>query len=153
MTDAAVTDADVAELVELMAEAAQAFMGGNMRRYVALMNHADDFTLMPPEGGETVRGFDSSDENIAGMERFFKSGEAELDVVHEYHSGKLVVLVAIERQHGLVGDYPDQEWPLRVTLVFRREGPEWQLVHRHADALVHRISFDHLSELARGLHS
>jgi hypothetical protein len=34
--------------------------------------------------------------------------------------------------------------------VFRREGSDWRLVHRHADALVHPISFDLLSELARG---
>jgi hypothetical protein len=37
-----------------------------------------------------------------------------------------------------------------VTLVFRREGSEWRLAHRHADALVHPITFDQLAELARG---
>jgi hypothetical protein len=52
--------------------------------------------------------------------------------------------------NGEVGDYPAQEWSLRVTLVFRREGPEWRLAHRHADALVHPITFDQLAELARG---
>ena len=45
---------------------------------------------------------------------------------------------------------PDQDWPLRVTLVFRREGSDWRLVHRHADALVHPISMEQLSRLARG---
>jgi ketosteroid isomerase-like protein len=39
---------------------------------------------------------------------------------------------------------------LRVTLVFRRENSDWRLVHRHADALVHAISMDQLSLLARG---
>ena len=58
--------------------------------------------------------------------------------------------VAVERQGGEVGDYPAQDWSLRVTLVFRREGSEWRLAHRHADALVHPISFDQLAELARG---
>ena len=133
-----------------MAEAASAFIGGRMRRYFELMNHSDDFTLMPPTGGDTIRGQEVNDDVIAGMESFFKSGEATLEVVETYASGDLAVLVAVERQHGEVGEYPMQDWSLRVTLVFRREESMWRLVHRHADALVHPISFDQLAELARG---
>ena len=65
-------------------------------------------------------------------------------------SGDLAVLVAIERQHGEVGGLPDQDWSLRVALVFRRDGPGWRLVHRHADPLVHGISLEQLAALARG---
>lgn len=39
----------------------------------------------------------------------------------------------------------------RVTLVFRRAGDRWQLVHRHADPLVRQIPFEHCAQLARGL--
>ena len=49
-----------------------------------------------------------------------------------------------------MGDLPAQDWSLRVTLVFRRQGSEWRLAHRHADALVHPITFDQLADLARG---
>jgi hypothetical protein len=35
-------------------------------------------------------------------------------------------------------------------LVFRREGSDWRLVHRHADALVQPITMEQLSRLARG---
>ena len=62
----------------------------------------------------------------------------------------MAVLVVVERQHGLVGPYPTQDWSLRVTLVFRREESTWRLVHRHADPLVHAITFDRLAELVRG---
>jgi len=44
-----------------------------------------------------------------------------------------------------------RDWSLRLTLVFRRVGDRWQIVHRHADPLVQAIPFDHLAELARGL--
>src|SRR2546423_1665083 len=54
------------------------------------------------------------------------------------------------RQHGEVGGMPDQDWSLRVTLVFQYKGTEWQLVHRHADPLVHAISMEHMAALARG---
>jgi hypothetical protein len=58
--------------------------------------------------------------------------------------------VTVEHQHGEVGGLPDQQWPLRVTLVFRHGPTDWQLVHRHADPLVHRISLEQASALARG---
>lgn len=121
-----------------------------MPRYYELIQHADDFTLMQPTGGEVTLGTDRSEEHIVEMARFFKSDEGTLEVVKTYTSGDLAVLVAVEHQSGLIGDYPAQDWSLRVTLVFRREAPGWQLAHRHADALVHEITFDQLSELARG---
>jgi len=39
---------------------------------------------------------------------------------------------------------------LRVTGVFRRDGDDWRLVHRHADPLVHEVGFHRTAELARG---
>jgi ketosteroid isomerase-like protein len=150
MADNRVTDDDLAELIELAAEATSAFIGGDMRRYFRLIEHTDDYTLMEPTGGEVTHGSDVSEERIAEMARFFKTGDGTLEVVQTYASGELAVLVAVERQSGVVGDYPLQDWSLRVTLVFRREGSTWQLAHRHADALVHPITFDRLAELARG---
>jgi hypothetical protein len=44
----------------------------------------------------------------------------------------------IERQHGKVGGLSDQEWPLRV-----------QLLYRHADPLLHRIGLEQAAQLAR----
>jgi ketosteroid isomerase-like protein len=64
--------------------------------------------------------------------------------------GDTVVLVMIERQHGQVGGLPDQDWSLRVTQVYRRDGSDWQVVHRHADPLVHAIDLEHAAALARG---
>ena len=45
---------------------------------------------------------------------------------------------------------PDQDWPLRVTQVYRREGSDWLVVHRHADPLVHDIGLEQAAALARG---
>jgi ketosteroid isomerase-like protein len=80
----------------------------------------------------------------------FQGGEAELELVQTYVSGDMAVLVVIERQHGEVGGLPDQDWSLRVTLVFRREGTRWRLAHRHADPLVHPVRPDLMAALARG---
>jgi ketosteroid isomerase-like protein len=149
MEQAKITDADVTELVQHTAEAASAYIRGDIRRYLSLIKHGDDYTLMPPYGGEPRHGFDLEGA-LEATPKMFQGGEAELEVVQTLASGDLAVLVAIERQRGKVGGMPEQDWSLRVTLVFRREGAEWRLVHRHADPLVHPISMEHMSALARG---
>ena len=146
-----ITDADLRKLVERVREAAAALIQGDIHRYFALVNEAPDYTLMPPNGGPTRHGPDTSPASVEALEEFFAGGgDADLEVEQSYASGDLVVLVGVERQHGTVGGLPDQDWSLRVTLVFRREGSDWRMVHRHADALVQPISMEHLSRLARG---
>jgi ketosteroid isomerase-like protein len=150
MAHGAVTEAEIAELIQRTAEATKAYIRGDMQTYFTLIQAGDDYTLMSPFGGEPERGFDISPERLHALERFFRGGEAELEVVATYASGDLVVLVAIERQHGEIGGLPEQDWSLRVTWVFRRDGSGWRQVHRHADPLVHGITFEQLSALARG---
>jgi len=152
MGEGNVTDQELTDLVERTAEAASALIRGDVRRYLTLIRHADDYTLMAPSGGEPRRGFDDSDQAVDALAEYFRGGgEADLEVFESYRSGDLVVLVAIERQHGEVGGLPDQDWSLRVTWVFRRTAEsEWELVHRHADGLVHAIDHERLGVLARG---
>lgn len=151
MTKSTVTDEDLAALVRRSAEAASALISGDVHRYFALIRHADDFTLMNPFGGDPGRGVDTSPAGLDAQQRFFTGpGEAELEVVQTLASGDLAVLAVIERQHGAVGGLPEQDLSLRVTLVFRREGAEWRLVHRHADPLVHPIGLEQLTALLRG---
>jgi hypothetical protein len=108
-----VTDEELAERVQRTAEAAGAYVRGDMRTYFTLIRHGDDYTLMSPFGGEPTRGSDTSPERLEALERYFRNGQAELDVVQTYTSGDLVVLVVIERQHGGVGGLPDQDWSAR----------------------------------------
>jgi ketosteroid isomerase-like protein len=58
--------------------------------------------------------------------------------------------VLVEHQHAAVGGLPDQDWSLRVTLVFRRDDGDWKLVHRHADPLVARRTWEQTAAIARG---
>jgi ketosteroid isomerase-like protein len=145
------TEDELAALVHRVTEAAEALIRGDIEGYAARIKHADDYTLMSPYGGEPVRGFDDSDEAFDALARFFRGGEATVEVVETYASGDLAVLVVIERQHGRVGDLSEQDWSLRVTWVFRRTADsDWEVVHRHADALVHAIDHERLGALARG---
>ena len=144
------SDEGLDELLRRTADAASALIRGDARSYFRLVRHADDFTLMSPYGGDPTRGFDDSNETRAGLAQFFRGGDATVEVVATHASGDLAVLAVIERQRGTIGDLPEQDWSLRVTLAFRREGAERRLVHRHADALVHPIGWDSLAALALG---
>src|SRR5262245_8182016 len=151
MMSRTVTDEELTALVQQVNEAAQALISGDIERYLARIKHADDYTLMSPYGGEPERGFHDSDAAVDALARFFRGGEATVDIVETYTSGDLAVLVVVERQHGTIGELPEQAWSLRVTWVFRRTAQsDWEVVHRHADALVHAIDHQRLGALARG---
>ena len=149
MTDAGITQEDVAELIRRTEEATTLFMRGEMDRYLALTRHARGFTLMNPFGGLAAR-YEDREESLRAAAGFFRDGEAQLEVAHAHAWGDTLVLVMVERQHGRVGGLPDQEWSLRVTQVLRREGDECLLVHRHADPLARPIDLGRAAALARG---
>jgi ketosteroid isomerase-like protein len=145
-----ITESDVADLVARVEESADALMAGDVDRYLAFIHHAEDYTLLNPAGGPARRGFDDSPESRRAMAQMFQSGSAKLELIETYASGDLVVLVTLERNHGVVGGLPEQDWSLRVTWVFRLTQSGWELAHRHADPLVHPITEEQLSALAQG---
>jgi len=63
-----ITDDDFGKLVERVREATRALMEGDVHRYFALVNEAPDFTLMPPTGGPTRRGPDTSPASVEALE-------------------------------------------------------------------------------------
>lgn len=137
-------------LIRLAAEANVALLRGDAQRYCAVVDHSDDFLLFSPFGGAPTRGADITPERVASMGRFFRNGTFSQEVLQAYISADMAVLALIERAHVEVGGLPAQDWALRVTLVWRRDGDRWQLVHRHADPLVAGISLQHAAVLGRG---
>lgn len=131
-------------------ESAEAYLAGDLDTYANVLPHADDFTLMPPFGGPIRHGLVLDDEKREATRTTFRGGQVDVEVDASYVTDDLAVLGVVERQRGLVGDLAEQDWSLRVTLAFRRDGGQWRLVHRHADALVHTVGWNTLSQLARG---
>ena len=141
---------EIPALLRRATDANSALLRGDIYSYIALVSHSAEYTLMAPFGGPPTHGFDYSDARLAEIGRFFQGGDGDLELLHSYASGDLIVLVVIERQHAAVGGLPEQDWSLRVTQVYRREGAEWRLVHRHADPLVKKIEVERAAALARG---
>jgi ketosteroid isomerase-like protein len=140
----------VAELIRRSADSNAALMRGDIDRYRAVVTYSDDFTLMSPFGGAPTHGRDLTSDRWEAMGRFFRNGTFTQELVQSYGSTDMVVLAIIEHCQVEVGGLPAQEWPLRVTLVYRRDGSEWRLAHRHADPLVAGVSRETAAALARG---
>ena len=140
----------VAKLIARSELQAKLFNAGEMEQWVDLVKLGDDFTLMQPFGGPTSHGFNATPERLAELSRNFRNGDAKLEMAQSYVSDDMVVLVYVERQDGEVHGLPKQDWSLRVTQVFRRDGNEWRLVHRHADPLVNQLTLTDTAALAAG---
>lgn len=146
----AISSEGVADLPAMSTRAYAALMKGDAASYAAIMKHTQDFTLMQPFGGQVIHGFDMSAEHLAKLGGFFKNGDFRQELIQSFSSDDIAVLVTIEHQSVEVGGLAKQEWPLRVTLVFRRESGEWKLAHRHADPLVLGIPVEEAAAIARG---
>ena len=151
MTGAVVAQkSETAALIERSAEANAALMRGDVDRYRALVPISGDFTLMSPFGGAPSHGPTLTDERWEAMRRFFRNGTLQQELVQSYATADMIVLATIERARVEVGGLPAQDWALRVTLVYRRAGTGWQLVHRHADPLAGGVTVEQAAALARG---
>jgi ketosteroid isomerase-like protein len=141
-------DESLNELVARAEEAADAWVRGDVDRHLDLVHHARGFTLLAPTGGPASRHEDRAGE-FHGWKSPFAGGEATYEHVMTHAWDDTVVLIMTERQHGRIGDQPDQDLSVRVTHVYRRVGGDWLLVHRHADPLVSAMSPDELHALLR----
>jgi ketosteroid isomerase-like protein len=145
------TDADVLGVLSLAEQAHEALMSGDVVRYRSLMSFSDDFTLMTPFGGTPTRPVSLTDEQWNAIGRLFRNGrDSKLDLVQAYRAVDQIVLVGLERSYVEVGGLPAQDWVLRVTLVFSRQGGRWVLAHRHADGLAGGISLPQAAVFAVG---
>lgn len=137
----------IPELFELSRASNAALMKGEIDKYQSILKFSDDFLLMSPFGGTPTHARDITPETIARMGRFFRNGDLRLELVNGWATRDMVVLALIERSHVAVGGLPEQEWALRVTLVYKRDGQGWSLAHRHADPLVGGVSLAQAAEL------
>jgi ketosteroid isomerase-like protein len=137
-------------LIERSRAANAALMRGDIAQYRSRVELTGDFLLFSPFGGAPTHGRDMTEAAWERMGRFFRNGTFEQEVVAAYGAEDMVVLAIIERSNVEVGDATAQNWALRVTLVYRRDGSEWRLAHRHADPLVAGVSHSTAAALARG---
>ena len=138
----------VQELLERAREAGTAFVNGDALPYAEIATTADDFAIFGPFGGPALLGGSAFRAASARVAAQFAHGVCTIEPVAAYASGDLAVLVMVERQTCQIAGRPEQDWSLRITLVFRREGSGWKVVHRHADPLTRRRTVAEAAQLS-----
>jgi ketosteroid isomerase-like protein len=121
----------VARLQAALAELAN----GDTSAIKALYSHRDDATSFYGWGGYE-KGWAAVEERWSWAGRQFKGGTVDHVNVTTVVTAELAYTTDIETFEVLVDgmDRPAR-WSNRVTHIFRLEGGEWRLVHRHANRL------------------
>jgi ketosteroid isomerase-like protein len=123
--------AALAKLHAAMAEVAN----GDVSAIKALYSHTDDATSFYGWGG-FEKGFDAVSARWDWAAQQFKGGTVSYRNVSTVAADTLAYTTDIESfKVRVAGMEQPTEWSNRVTHIFRLEGSEWRLVHRHGNRL------------------
>ena len=130
-----ITEADAQELMDAVRAGQTDWVNGTFNP----LFDVSEGTIFPPMGGGAIGGPGLSDLSAAMAARFH-DGRAEVEFAQTIVAGDVVCLVAVERNVVCFDDQTEpRRWDLRATMIFRRDGDKWTMLHRHADpCLQHR---------------
>ena len=127
---------DVDRLIERFNLAQGELVKGNAEPANELFSPREDVTLANPYG-PPVRGWEKVSKAMEHAASLRRDGTfVEWQIVAKYVTVELAYVVQIERAEAKI-DAREEVTPLavRATMIFRPEGSEWKIVHRHADPI------------------
>ena len=126
------TDAFLEATMARYRDAETALHDGDAAPRKAMWARADPVTLLG--AALSASGWDEIEPIFDRLQaRFSKCTSSEHEVIAAGASGDLAYIVAFEHTTASVNSSPPVPYTLRATTVFRREGGDWKVVHRHAD--------------------
>jgi ketosteroid isomerase-like protein len=130
------TPSDFDGAIETYRQALAQYVKGDPRRALELFSQRDDVTLANPLG-PPCRGPAEVRRVAAEAAAHLRDGDPpRFEEISRYSTNDLGYVVHIERtQARVAGGESLSQIALRVTMIFRREGDIWNVVHRHADPI------------------
>src|SRR5262245_17055478 len=128
------TEQFLATMRQRITRAETALHNGDPGPRIAMWSRAEPLTLF----GAAMSGRGWAEiEPIFGTlgKQFSNCLSYENEIIAAEASGDLAYTVALEHTTASVNGAEPTPYVLRVTTIFRREGGEWKVVHRHGDAL------------------
>ena len=126
---------DFEQFMKRREDAARAFVRGDIAPLDRIVARVSPATFFGPQGG-----YEQGPDHVYSIyERdaaHFTSGDSSFEILQMAASDGIAYWVGFQRAMvRLDGSTEKIPFNLRVTEVFRREGDEWKLAHRHADSL------------------
>ena len=126
---------DLDRVIEQYHQALDEFSRGNPDPVKEFYSTRDDVAIANPFFPLT-RGREQVVERLERSVRNFSDGQAGFQNVAKWVSGELACIVELEEWKAKVGGREEvTPFTLRVTTLFRVEGGDWKVVHRHADSI------------------
>ena len=127
---------DFAQFMKRREEASRAYVQGDAEPLSRLVARVSPATFFPPRGGYQQGATEVAARYEHDAALFEQGSESSFEVLHMAASDGIAYWVGFMRSMARVrGSAEAIPMNLRTTEVFRREGDEWKLVHRHADML------------------
>ena len=125
------TERFLTEVLPQQRAAEQALHNGDVEPRLALWSRTDPVTLFGAMmSGSGWSELEPTFRKVAAM--FSESSEYEFEVTAAGASGDLAYTVGYEHNRVKLNGEPGT-YTLRVTHIYRREGGQWRIVHRHGD--------------------
>jgi ketosteroid isomerase-like protein len=111
------------------------YIAGDPAALQMMLTHLDPATFMPPSGAIVEGAASAAQAQVGGAAAFGPRSTGHFEVMNSGSSGDLAFWTGRQvASMDIRGQDHPVEMVLRTTEIFRREGGEWKLVHRHADA-------------------
>ena len=118
-------------------EAEAALVQGDVEPRLALWSKRDPVSLLGAWGPNKT-GWNELEQTFRwvaqrlGATRF-EDFHFDIEVAEVSTDGHMAYSVGFERFNEVLEDGTHKAWTVRVTHVYRREGDDWRIVHRHGD--------------------
>jgi ketosteroid isomerase-like protein len=127
---------DFEQFMKRREDAARAYVNGDAEPVSRISTQISPATFFHPNGDYEQGAEQVSSRYVRDAEHFESDGDSRFEVLQMAASDGIAYWVGFQRATARLKGKPEGvPMSLRVTEVFRREGDEWKLIHRHADSL------------------
>ena len=127
---------DFQQFMKQREEIARAYVQGDAAPINSIATQNAPATFFGPGGGRVEGAKEVASSYEKGAASFDIHGESNLEILQMAASDGIAYWVGFQHATAYFRGNPEAvPMKLRITELFRREGNEWKLVHRHADML------------------